>query len=143
MIDDPFLRKLERAGNLSEDERAALQTLILNRRPVPARRDITNADISDRVYLVMGGFACRYKTLSGGNRRIVSFVLPGDLCLYVQRFLAHALPPLVAVPRVNWPLAWTTGPTSSGPSRPVCRRRTSPPVPRRLLRDRPSAPGCG
>ncbi|HEV7444754.1 MAG TPA: Crp/Fnr family transcriptional regulator [Steroidobacteraceae bacterium] len=80
MIDDPFLRKLERAGNLSEDERAALQTLILNRRPVPARRDITNADISDRVYLVMGGFACRYKTLSGGNRRIVSFVLPGDLC---------------------------------------------------------------
>jgi CRP-like cAMP-binding protein len=28
----------------------------------------------------MSGFACRYKTLQSGNRRIVSFVLPGDLC---------------------------------------------------------------
>ncbi|WP_147026903.1 Crp/Fnr family transcriptional regulator [Methylobacterium oxalidis] len=36
--------------------------------------------MTDRVYLVMSGFACRYKTLPSGNRRIVSFVLPGDLC---------------------------------------------------------------
>ncbi len=77
---DPFLRKLERAGNLSEGERTALQTLTFNRRSVPARRDITDGDTTDRIYLVMSGFACRYKTLLGGNRRIVSFVLPGDLC---------------------------------------------------------------
>ncbi|MER2265190.1 Crp/Fnr family transcriptional regulator [Methylobacterium oxalidis] len=36
--------------------------------------------MTDRVYLVMSGFACRYKTLPSGTRRIVSFVLPGDLC---------------------------------------------------------------
>ena len=76
----PFLQKLERAGALSEDERTALQTLTLNRRAVPARHDIVTSDIPDRVYLVMSGFACRYKTLQSGIRRIVSFVLPGDLC---------------------------------------------------------------
>ncbi|GJE44494.1 Crp/Fnr family transcriptional regulator [Methylobacterium soli] len=80
MFEDPFLRKFEFAGNLSEDERTALQLLTLTRRPVPARRDIAESETGDRVYLVMSGFACRYKTLSGGNRRIVSFVLPGDLC---------------------------------------------------------------
>jgi CRP-like cAMP-binding protein len=80
VFEDPFLRKFEFAGNLSEDERTALQLLTLTRRPVPARRDIAESESGDRVYLVMSGFACRYKTLSGGNRRIVSFVLPGDLC---------------------------------------------------------------
>jgi CRP-like cAMP-binding protein len=79
-IGDPFLQGLECAGALSEDERAALQTLTLNRRPVAARRDIATGETPDRVYLVMSGFACRYKTLSEGNRRIVSFVLPGDFC---------------------------------------------------------------
>ncbi|GEP05328.1 Crp/Fnr family transcriptional regulator [Methylobacterium oxalidis] len=80
MIEDPFLRKLERAVQLSEDERYALQSLTFNRRTLPARHDIATGDVTDRVYLVMSGFACRYKTLPSGNRRIVSFVLPGDLC---------------------------------------------------------------
>jgi CRP-like cAMP-binding protein len=77
---DPFLRKLERAGALSDEEQAELQALTFNRRAVPARNDIVMGDIPDRVYLVMSGFACRYKILRGGTRRIVSFVLPGDLC---------------------------------------------------------------
>jgi CRP-like cAMP-binding protein len=77
---DPFLRKLERAGALSDEEQAELQALTFNRRSVVARRDIAYGDTTDRVYLVMSGFACRYKTLQSGTRRIVSFVLPGDLC---------------------------------------------------------------
>ena len=80
MIEDPFLRKLERAVQLSDDERYALQSLTFNRRTLPARHDIAIGDVTDRVYLVMSGFACRYKTLPSGTRRIVSFVLPGDLC---------------------------------------------------------------
>ncbi|AWN40156.1 Crp/Fnr family transcriptional regulator [Methylobacterium durans] len=54
--------------------------MTFNRRTVTTRRDITCGEVTDRVYLVMSGFACRYKTLPGGARRIVSFVLPGDLC---------------------------------------------------------------
>ncbi|WP_336492846.1 Crp/Fnr family transcriptional regulator, partial [Methylobacterium nigriterrae] len=49
-------------------------------RPVPARHDIVPDDGADRVCLVMGGIAGRYKTLLHGGRRIVSFALPGDLC---------------------------------------------------------------
>ena len=49
---------------------------------MPCRPGATSltGDTTDRVYLVMSGFACRYKTLQSGTRRIVSFVLPGDLC---------------------------------------------------------------
>ncbi|GEP07040.1 Crp/Fnr family transcriptional regulator [Methylobacterium oxalidis] len=75
-----FLRKLELAGPLTDEERSELQNLTLDPRPVPARQDITSGDAADRVCLVLSGFACRYKVLQAGNRRIVSFVLPGDLC---------------------------------------------------------------
>lgn len=80
MSGDPFLRKLERAGKLSDEEQAKLQSLILNCRSVLARDDIDADGPADRIYLVTAGFACRYKMLQSGTRRIVSFVLPGDLC---------------------------------------------------------------
>ncbi|WP_191970160.1 Crp/Fnr family transcriptional regulator [Methylobacterium planeticum] len=80
MAADPFLHKLEHAGRLTDDEKNELKTLAFNRRCVPAHHDFNPGDPGDRVYLVMSGFACRYKVLRTGNRRIVSFVLPGDLC---------------------------------------------------------------
>jgi len=79
-LSNPFIQKLEYAGDLSEAEREALQALTPNRRPVPARHDISTNDNADRVYLVMSGIAGRYKTLLQGGRRIVSFAVPGDLC---------------------------------------------------------------
>ncbi|AWN39546.1 Crp/Fnr family transcriptional regulator [Methylobacterium durans] len=75
-----FLRKLERAGPLTDEERIELQNLTLNPRPVSARQDIVTGDAVDRVPLILSGFACRYKVLQAGNRRLVSFALPGDLC---------------------------------------------------------------
>ena len=80
MVCDPFLQKLERAGKLSDEEKAQLQALTINRLILPARNDIATSGSTDRVYLVTSGFSCRYKTLQSGTRRIVSFVLPGDLC---------------------------------------------------------------
>lgn len=80
MVGDPFLQKLERAGKLSDEEKAKLVALTISRRILPARNDIATSGTTDRVYLVTSGFACRYKTLQNGTRRIVSLVLPGDLC---------------------------------------------------------------
>ncbi|WP_336492754.1 Crp/Fnr family transcriptional regulator [Methylobacterium nigriterrae] len=80
MAGDPFIQKLEHAGPLTEAERTALQALPVNRRLVPARQDIVASPGVERVYLVLSGIAGRYKTLLEGSRRIVSFVLPGDLC---------------------------------------------------------------
>jgi CRP-like cAMP-binding protein len=77
---NPFLLQLEHAGPLTLAERAELQHLTSKQRSVRARLDLGEGDASDRVYLVLSGFACRYKVLHAGDRRIVSFVLPGDLC---------------------------------------------------------------
>ncbi|WP_336492163.1 hypothetical protein [Methylobacterium nigriterrae] len=79
-MSNPLVRKLAHGAVLSQVERAALEALTLNRRSVPVRRDIAVYDNTDRIYLVMSGIAGRYKTLWQGGRRIVSFVVPGDLC---------------------------------------------------------------
>ncbi|WP_170267677.1 Crp/Fnr family transcriptional regulator [Methylobacterium oxalidis] len=79
-MNHPLICKLEHSAALSQVERSALEALTLSRRPVSARHDIAVHDNTDRVYLVMSGIAGRYKTLRQGNRRIVSFAVPGDLC---------------------------------------------------------------
>ncbi|MEA1830922.1 Crp/Fnr family transcriptional regulator [Methylobacterium durans] len=79
-MSNPFIRKLEHAGPLSEDERQALSALTQDARTLAARHDIVPDQDAERIYLLMSGVACRYKTLVDGTRRIVSFVLPGDLC---------------------------------------------------------------
>ncbi|GEP03039.1 Crp/Fnr family transcriptional regulator [Methylobacterium oxalidis] len=80
MSRNPFLQKLERAGRLTDEEQTALQALTLGAHALPPRHDLAAGEAADRVHLVMSGYACRYKTLETGSRRIVSFVLPGDLC---------------------------------------------------------------
>lgn len=79
-MSEPFIRKLEHAGILSEEERGALQAVTTARRIVSIRHDIVTGTGTDRVYLITSGIAGRYKMLQNGTRRIVSFVLPGDLC---------------------------------------------------------------
>ncbi|WP_336492346.1 hypothetical protein [Methylobacterium nigriterrae] len=75
----PLTRKLEHGAVLSEVERSALEALMLNRRSVPARRDIAVYDNTDRVYLVMRGIARRYKALLQGGRRISRRAVRGRL----------------------------------------------------------------
>ncbi|WP_310346075.1 Crp/Fnr family transcriptional regulator [Methylobacterium sp. BE186] len=57
-----------------------LRELTLNPRAVAPRRDIAMPPAAESVHLVLGGIACRYKILLDGTRRIVSYLLPGDLC---------------------------------------------------------------
>lgn len=77
---DPLIRRLTHSGPLSEAERAALRELALNPRSLAARRDIAAPPAPETVHLILGGIACRYKILLDGTRRIVSYLLPGDLC---------------------------------------------------------------
>jgi len=49
-------------------------------RAIAARRDLIREGESPHfVYLLLDGWACRYKTLADGRRQIVSFLLPGDI----------------------------------------------------------------
>lgn len=80
--DNPLTRKLESLMPLSATERAALDRLTRGSqlRFAPRRDVAREGDPPGLVWLVLEGWAARYKTLPDGRRQIVGFLLPGDLC---------------------------------------------------------------
>jgi CRP-like cAMP-binding protein len=62
---------------------------------VPARRDlIREGETPMSVYLVLDGWACRYKQLPDGRRQVVAFLVPGDLCdlnVYILKEMDHTI----------------------------------------------------
>lgn len=62
---------------------------------VPARRDlIREGEKPEFSYLIVEGWAGRYKTLPDGRRQIVSFSIPGDFCdlnVYVLKEMDHSI----------------------------------------------------
>ena len=78
---NPFARKIKGYGALSEPETALLEDAIKLSRKVPARQDlIREGDKPGPVYVVLDGWACRYKVLPDGSRQIMAFLIPGDFC---------------------------------------------------------------
>ena len=66
---NPFARKIKGYGALSEPETALLEDAIKLSRKVPARQDlIREGDKPGPVYVVLDGWACRYKVLPDGRR---------------------------------------------------------------------------
>ncbi|WP_336490121.1 Crp/Fnr family transcriptional regulator [Methylobacterium nigriterrae] len=78
-MSNPLLLRLSDVARLSEDEQAALLRVIVGSKSVAARQELISARPFDVVHLVQTGIACRYKTLPSGTRRIVSYLVPGDL----------------------------------------------------------------
>jgi CRP-like cAMP-binding protein len=64
-------------------------------REIDARRDLLReGDPPKNVFLVLDGWACRYKTLPDGRRQIVSFFVPGELCdlnVYMLKQMDHSI----------------------------------------------------
>jgi CRP-like cAMP-binding protein len=78
---NPFIVKLEHGAELSDKDRQALEGAIGNVRQVGARTDlIEEGDRPDNVHAILEGFACRYKVLPDGQRQIMAWLVPGDLC---------------------------------------------------------------
>jgi CRP-like cAMP-binding protein len=79
--DNPFLRKLEGFVPLPEADRAALLKVSENAQAVPARTGLVQeGDPPAGVFLVLEGFACRYKLRADGARQIMAYLVPGDAC---------------------------------------------------------------
>lgn len=88
--------RLESYTKLSEDERSWIGRLSRkNVREVGARRDlIREGDSPKSVFLVLDGWACRYKQLPDGRRQIVGLFIPGDICdlnVYILREMDHSI----------------------------------------------------
>jgi CRP-like cAMP-binding protein len=81
-IDNPLVRKLRNFTAVSDAEAAVLDQLATgNQMRFAARRDLTREGDPPRfTWLVLEGWAARYKLLPDGRRQIVGFLLPGDLC---------------------------------------------------------------
>lgn len=65
---------------LSNSERQALADAALPKRSVGAHADLLReGDRDEHLYVMNGGWACRYKTMRDGSRQIVALSLPGDV----------------------------------------------------------------
>lgn len=88
--------KLRAFTRLSRDDQAEVDRLSnQNVREIGTRRDlIREGDKPRSIFVVLNGWACRYKTLPDGRRQIVAFFLPGDLCdlhIYILNEMDHSV----------------------------------------------------
>jgi CRP-like cAMP-binding protein len=93
---NPLIRKMENYTRLSPDDHAVLERVIAERvRDLGAREDLAREGDHPRdVYIVLNGWACRYKNLEDGRRQIIAFFLPGDLCdlnIFLLREMDHSV----------------------------------------------------
>lgn len=78
---NPLVRKLSRFVPLGEDEVSALERLSRNCGSELAGQDlIYEGGKPEHIFLIMDGWAYRYKHLDNGRRQILAYLLPGDLC---------------------------------------------------------------
>ena len=87
---NPFSDKLCRLANLGHADVNALLAVTARARKLPARVDlIREGDRPGPVFVVLEGWACRYKILPNGLRQILAFLMPGDACDLHIGFLAE------------------------------------------------------
>ncbi|UZK70192.1 Crp/Fnr family transcriptional regulator [Sphingomonas sp. S1-29] len=66
---------------LGADDVAALEAATARTRTFVARQDlIREGDEPGPVFVILDGWACRYKILPSGARQIMAFMMPGDSC---------------------------------------------------------------
>lgn len=70
-----------RTFQLGEIERQAVLRTLSVRHSFASDRDFLSAGtLLSGIHIILSGVACRYLTLQSGQRQIMSFLLPGDLC---------------------------------------------------------------
>lgn len=91
---NPLTMKLEQYTRFTPAERDRLDALLDHPRKVFAPREIIlrEGDGVDHIHLVLSGLAARSKTLPDGDRQVMAFLVPGDLCdleVFVLRAMDH------------------------------------------------------
>jgi CRP-like cAMP-binding protein len=80
-IRSAFATKLAGLGALSDADLHLIDAEAAPARRVAAHRDlIREGDKPGPVFLILDGWACRYKVLPDGSRQIMAFMMPGDFC---------------------------------------------------------------
>lgn len=80
-MSNAFIRKLSGHASLSEEDVALLEGACSAPKTVSARQDlIREGDEPGPIFVILEGWACRYKILPEGTRQITAFLMPGDCC---------------------------------------------------------------
>ena len=76
-----FVQKLKNLAELNPADTNAIVALTSNPRDYGPKQDmIREGDRPGPVFVILKGWACRYKILPSGSRQIMAFLLPGDAC---------------------------------------------------------------
>ncbi|MHB8285208.1 MAG: Crp/Fnr family transcriptional regulator [Caulobacteraceae bacterium] len=76
-----FIEKLRSYSELTSEGAAALAAATAKPRKVAAKHDlIREGDRPGPVFIMLEGWACRYKILPSGTRQVLAFLMPGDCC---------------------------------------------------------------
>jgi CRP-like cAMP-binding protein len=76
-----FTDKLQCFATLSHSDVAALVAATATARSFGPRHDlIREGDRPGPVFIMLEGWACRYKILPNGTRQVLAFLMPGDSC---------------------------------------------------------------
>lgn len=85
-----FVQKLSGLAKLTADDALALENTTSKPRRYVARQDlIREGDEPGPMFVVLEGWACRYKILPSGTRQIMAFLMPGDACDLHIKLLAE------------------------------------------------------
>ena len=80
-VSNRFITKLCRFSAMGEGDVAALTRATANGRAVTERHDlIREGDRPGPVFVMLEGWACRYKILPSGTRQVLAYLMPGDCC---------------------------------------------------------------
>lgn len=81
VVSNAFITKLGGYASLSKEDVDLLESVCGSPKSVPARRDlIREGDKPGPLFVILEGWACRYKLLPEGTRQITAFLMPGDWC---------------------------------------------------------------
>jgi len=94
-VTNPLAKKLSSFVDLSPDDLAHLDDICTDTRIWTAGRNlIREGDRPEVVFLLLEGWACRYKLLPDGSRQIMAYLIPGDLCdihIFILKAMDHSI----------------------------------------------------
>ncbi|WP_240500102.1 Crp/Fnr family transcriptional regulator [Sphingomonas montana] len=77
-------------ADLTANDTAALERITSRPRRYNPRQDlIREGDETGPMFVILDGWACRYKILPSGTRQIMAFLMPGDACDLHIKLLAE------------------------------------------------------
>lgn len=90
-----LVRKLESFHPLSREDKDLLSLHTEAVREIEAKRDIIHeGQAPENVFLILSGFACRYKITNDGRRQIMAYLVPGDFCdfqVFILKEMDHSI----------------------------------------------------